>query len=154
MPRKPRLFVSGTTYHVYCRVARGEFVFDDQNEAAEFIEIVRKVRDLDGWHILALCLIFEFFSGHSIADLSSPLRSPGLIRGRIELTALGASRYGLRSVEIPSHIDKPPTSLTRRLNLGLIQEREDPKFRARLNTLDQQISEAARNNASMRRVAP
>ena len=35
MPRKPRLFVSGATYHVYCRVARGEFVFDEPNEVAE-----------------------------------------------------------------------------------------------------------------------
>jgi hypothetical protein len=28
MPRKPRLFVSEATYHVYSRVARGEFAFD------------------------------------------------------------------------------------------------------------------------------
>ena len=89
-----------------------------------------------------------------MADLSSPLRSPGLIRGRIELAALAVSRNGLRSVEIASVINKRPSSLIRWLNLGLIQEREDPKFRARLNTLDQQISAAARDNASMRRVAP
>ncbi len=36
MPRHPRLFVPGATYHVYCRVARGEFVFDDDFEATEF----------------------------------------------------------------------------------------------------------------------
>jgi len=335
MPRKPRLLVSGATYHVYCRVARGEFVFNDRNEAAEFIEIVRKVRDLDSWHILAFCLmashyhivvttgtvplwrsmarlqcrvargfnrrrrylgrlwqsryrariidsqdyfrqvisyvhlnpvaagivsdpadyphsghteilghreprlidvaavltgfndhlggdsrkryldwvravaearwlgqgiedlpwwkgardvdeivepgrhpqamtfdgrsleddrstldlqdfvrLFELFSGHTIDDLASPLRSPGLIRGRIALTVLGVGRYGLRSVEIASLLNKHPSSLTRWLNLGLIQEREDPRFCACLDTLDQQISTAARNNASMRRVAP
>ena len=34
-PRTPRHFVTGATYHVYCRVARGEFVFDDPNEVAE-----------------------------------------------------------------------------------------------------------------------
>ena len=45
MPRRPRLFVSGAIYHVYCRVARGEFVFDEHDEAAEFIETLRKVRD-------------------------------------------------------------------------------------------------------------
>ena len=33
MPRHPRLFIPGATYHVYCRVARGEFVFNDQYEA-------------------------------------------------------------------------------------------------------------------------
>lgn len=36
MPRRARLFVSGAIYHVYCRVARGEFVFDDEVEARQF----------------------------------------------------------------------------------------------------------------------
>ena len=57
MARKPRLFVPGTTYHVYCRVARGEFVFDDPYEAEEFVEKVREVRDADNWRILAWCLM-------------------------------------------------------------------------------------------------
>ena len=33
--------------------------------------------------------LFEVFSGHRIADLSSPLRSPELIQGRVELTTIG-----------------------------------------------------------------
>jgi len=57
MPRHPRLFLPGATYHVYCRVARGEFVFDDDYEAVEFVETLRAVRDLDGWTILAWCLM-------------------------------------------------------------------------------------------------
>ena len=57
MPRHPRLFVPRATYHVYCRVARGEFVFDCDEEAIEFIEVLRRVRDLDGWTILAWCLM-------------------------------------------------------------------------------------------------
>ena len=36
MPRHPRLFLLGAIYHVYCRVGRGEFVFDDEFEAIEF----------------------------------------------------------------------------------------------------------------------
>ena len=36
MPRHPRLFLPGATDHAYCRVARGEFVFDDEVEATEF----------------------------------------------------------------------------------------------------------------------
>ncbi len=48
MPRRPRLFLPGAIYHVYCRVARGEYVFDDDFEAIEFIEVLRKVRDIDG----------------------------------------------------------------------------------------------------------
>jgi REP element-mobilizing transposase RayT len=42
---------------VYCRVARGEFVFDDPVEADGFVEAVGKVRDLDGWRILAWVLM-------------------------------------------------------------------------------------------------
>ena len=57
MARKPRLFVPGATYHVYCRVARGEFVFDDPYEAEEFVEKVREIRDGDDWRSLAWCLI-------------------------------------------------------------------------------------------------
>ena len=57
MPRHPRLFIYGAIYHVYCRVARGEFVFDDDLEAVEFIETLRRVRDLDSWTIFAWCLM-------------------------------------------------------------------------------------------------
>jgi hypothetical protein len=44
MPRQPRLFVPGAIYHVCCRVARGELVFDDPDGAFEFIEKLRAVR--------------------------------------------------------------------------------------------------------------
>ncbi len=57
MPRHPRLFLRGATYHVHCRVARGEFVFDDDIEAVGFIDVLRRVRDLDGWTIYAWCLM-------------------------------------------------------------------------------------------------
>jgi REP element-mobilizing transposase RayT len=57
MPRRPRLFLPGATYHVYCRVARGEFVFEDESEAIAFVDTVRTVRDLDGWTVFAWCLM-------------------------------------------------------------------------------------------------
>ena len=57
MPRKSRLFLPGATYHVYCRVARGEFVFEDDFEAIEFVETLRKVKELDGWTVFAWCLM-------------------------------------------------------------------------------------------------
>ena len=98
--------------------------------------------------------LFERFSGHSIADLSSPLRTSELIQGRVELTVLAVSRFGLRSSEMATLINKHPSSLTRWLNLGLRQERENLDFRSRLDFLDQQISSAARDNALMRSVAP
>ena len=61
MPRHPRLFLPGAIYHVYCRIARGEFVFDDHNEAAKFVEHLRTVRDLDGWTIFAWCLMGDHY---------------------------------------------------------------------------------------------
>jgi REP element-mobilizing transposase RayT len=61
MPRHPRLFLPYAIYHVYCRVARGEFIFDDDSEAMEFVERMREVRDLDGWSILAWCLMGNHF---------------------------------------------------------------------------------------------
>ena len=53
----PAPFVPCATYHVYCRVARGEFVFDEHDEAVEFIETLSEVRDLDGLTIFAWCLM-------------------------------------------------------------------------------------------------
>jgi len=327
MPRKPRLFVSGATYHLYSRVARGEYVFDDPYEAEEFVEAVRQVGDLHDWRVLAWCLmgnhyhlvvktgtiplwrsmqrlqsnvargfnrrqrylgrlwqsryrariidsqdyfrqvvsyvhlnpvaagiiddpvdypnsghreiighrpprlidvssvlvgfddglgsaarerylawvravaearwfaqgleelpwwkgardageiveqethpeaktfngqslennrpsvaladfveLFEQFSEHSIVDLSSPLKTPALVKGRVELTLLGVSRYGFRSSDLASLINKHPSSMTRWLNEGISREREDPTFRDRIRQLDQQISAAASNN--------
>ena len=71
MPRRPRLFVPGAIYHVYCRVARGEFVFDEHDEAVEFIETLREVRDLDGLTIFAWCLMGNHDNGarHRFAEL-------------------------------------------------------------------------------------
>ena len=61
MPRHPRLFIPEATYHVYCRVTRGEFVFDDPFEAAEFVSAVREVRDLHGWRIFAWTLMANHY---------------------------------------------------------------------------------------------
>ncbi len=57
MPRHLRLFVPGAIYHVERRVARGEFVFDDDLEATKFVETLRKAKDLDGWTVFAWCLM-------------------------------------------------------------------------------------------------
>ena len=61
MPRHPRLFIPEAIYHVYCRVTRGEFVFDDPIEAAEFVSAVREVRDLHGWRIFAWTLMANHY---------------------------------------------------------------------------------------------
>jgi hypothetical protein len=98
--------------------------------------------------------LFERCSGHSREGLASPLRTRALIEGRIELTLLAVSRYGIRSCDIADLINKHPSSMTRWLNSGVHREREDAVFRERINHLDREISSTARNNEAMRRVAP
>jgi hypothetical protein len=48
MPRKPRVFIEGGIYHVYCRASRGEAVSADQSEAAAFVGVLQKVKERDG----------------------------------------------------------------------------------------------------------
>ncbi len=60
MPRKPRVFVEGGIYHVYCRASRGEAVFADETEAAAFVDILRKIKQRDGLVFFAWALM----SGH------------------------------------------------------------------------------------------
>ena len=57
MPRKPRVFVEGGAYHVYCRTGRGARVFDEAEEAAAFVEVLRKVKERDGFLLYAWCLM-------------------------------------------------------------------------------------------------
>jgi len=61
MPRKPRLFIPYATYHVYCRVARGEFVFANRDDSGHFLETLCEVRDRDGLSILAWCLMTNHY---------------------------------------------------------------------------------------------
>ena len=57
MPRRPRVFVDGAIYHVYCRFAHGARVFASPEEAERFLSIVREVKRTDGLSILAWCLM-------------------------------------------------------------------------------------------------
>ena len=108
MPRHPRLFIPGGTYHVYCRVARGEFVFDDDYEAVEFVETLREVRDLDGWSILGWCLMGNHY--HLVVKTRTVdlWRSMARLQGRISrahnrrhryLGRLWQSRYRARVID-------------------------------------------------------
>jgi len=61
MPRKPRLFIEGGIYHVYCRASRGEAVFADQTEAAAFVDILQRVKSRDGLVIFAWALMSNHY---------------------------------------------------------------------------------------------
>lgn len=57
MPRSPRVFLEGGIYHVYNRVTRGERVFSEDDEALFLLNTMRKVRDRDGFNVLAWCIM-------------------------------------------------------------------------------------------------
>jgi REP element-mobilizing transposase RayT len=57
MPRAPRIFVEGATYHVYARTARAEPVFAAEAEVRELLELVRDLKRRDELTILAWCVL-------------------------------------------------------------------------------------------------
>jgi len=57
VPRAPRYFVDGAYYHVYGRIARGERVFANGDEASRFVEIIKEVKGRDGLTVLAWCVM-------------------------------------------------------------------------------------------------
>ena len=48
MPRAPRILIEGGLYHVYNRFARGEEVFANPEEAIEFLDLLRELKQRDG----------------------------------------------------------------------------------------------------------
>ena len=108
MPRHPRFFVPGDTYHVDCRVARGEFVFDNRVEADGFVEAARKVCDLDDWRIIAWCLMGNHYHLVIKTRTVDLWRSMARLQGRISrshnrrhryLGRLWQSRYRARVID-------------------------------------------------------
>jgi len=61
MARRPRVFVEGGVYHLYNRVASGEPVFDDPEEALRIVELAREVKERDGWTVFAWCVMSNHY---------------------------------------------------------------------------------------------
>ena len=57
MPRRPRVFIEGLTYHVYNRVGRAEAPFKLGDEAERFWGLLHEVKRRDGLAILAWCIM-------------------------------------------------------------------------------------------------
>ncbi|MEJ2189564.1 MAG: hypothetical protein P8Y93_09145 [Acidobacteriota bacterium] len=144
MPRRPRLVVCGAISHFFCRIARGELVVDEHDEAAEVIETLRKVRDVDGLTIFAWCLeLIDRLQGLDVVSVDrlssrSSGAEPTLIRA--ESAALAIGRYQARTCDVADLLGKHPNSITRWLDRGLRLEREDPDFKRRVDTLDEAAS--------------
>ncbi len=61
MPRKPRLFVSGGIYHVYCRTHRGEMRFARKINSDSFIDTVSEISSLHQLTILGFALMSSHY---------------------------------------------------------------------------------------------
>ena len=83
MPRRPRLFVSGGIYHVYCRTHRGEHRFDDRLECETFVESVVDASRSHGLTVLAWCLMTNHY--HLVVQTADVMlwRSMARIQNRV-----------------------------------------------------------------------
>ncbi len=113
MPRKARFFLASAIYHVYSRVARGEYVFDEPGEADEFVRIVRDVRDLDGFRILAWCLMGNHYHLVIRTGEVALWRSMARIQGKVSrgynrrhrfFGRLWQSRYKARIIDTNDYV--------------------------------------------------
>ena len=82
MPRRPRVFVDGATYHVYCRTGRSEPVFHQPAEVRDFLGILAEVKRQDHFALLAWCLMPSHY--HLVVRTGTvPLwKSMRLVQGR------------------------------------------------------------------------
>jgi REP element-mobilizing transposase RayT len=76
------VFVAGASYHVYCRVARGERVFADPREAAALVGVIREVVREHGLSVLAWCVMATHYHLAVRAGRLPLWRSMRLIQGR------------------------------------------------------------------------
>ena len=56
-PRRPRVVIEDGVYHVHNRVAGGERLFADPEEAVRFVDLIRKVKVWGGWAVFAWCVM-------------------------------------------------------------------------------------------------
>ena len=61
MVRRARVEIEGGLYHVYNRVASGEPVLADPEEAIELVELIRETKARDGWTVLAWCVMSNHY---------------------------------------------------------------------------------------------
>ncbi len=61
MPRRIRLFIPGGIYHVYNKVTRGEYVFEEPDVAQHWVDVVEDEARLNEFKVLAWCLMTNHY---------------------------------------------------------------------------------------------
>ncbi len=115
MPRSLRVFVDGGIYHVYNRFASGEPVFADPEEALNFVDLLRYVKQRDGWTVFAWALMSNHYH-LAIRSRAIPISrgfhylqgrfSQRFNRSRKRTGALWQSRYHAKSINQQDYLDR------------------------------------------------
>jgi len=115
MARKPRVFVEGGTYHVYNRIASGETIFANPERALELIELLRLVKERDGWTVFAWCVMSNHYRlaiRSSAVPISSGMHtlqgrfSRRFNRSQFRTGTLWQSRYHARPINEAAYLDR------------------------------------------------
>jgi REP element-mobilizing transposase RayT len=80
MSRRPRVLIEGAVYHVYNRTVQSLQVFETDDDAALFLELLRQLAARDGWTIFAFCLLPSHF--HIVLRSGAPPIARGM--GRLQ----------------------------------------------------------------------
>jgi REP element-mobilizing transposase RayT len=109
------VFVEGGIYHVYNRFASGEPVFADPEEAREFVELLRYVKQRDAWTVFAWVLMSNHYH-LAIRSKAVPISrgfqylqgrfSQQFNRGRKRTGALWQSRYHAKPINEQGYLDR------------------------------------------------
>lgn len=160
MPRKARLFIPGAIYHVYCRTARGERVFDALAEAEHFVEVLRLVRNTDRFKILAWCLMSNHY--HLVLKTGEvPLwSSMARVQGRIArgfnrrhgyFGRLWQSRYKARVVDSERYFNQAVAYVhLNPLCAGLVDDPVDHRWSGHAALIGRRKSELVDVRAALR----
>jgi putative transposase len=115
MPRAPRVLIEGGLYHVYNRFARGEEIFADPEEAINFLELLRKLKQRDDLQIFGWALLSNHYH-LAIRTSAVPLsRTMRTLQGSYARTfnrrwrrsgPLWQSRYQTRLVDSQRYIEQ------------------------------------------------
>ena len=132
MRRGRRLLVEGGLYRVHNRIARGEDVFADPEEAVEFSELLREVKQRDGLTIYAWALL----SNHShlaVRTSAVPLsRSMQRLQGGFAKRFM--ERWGQRAGQLAALLNKHPVAVSRWVSDAARRRQEEPAFGEEMKT--------------------